>query len=105
MGRERGEEALGEQGKGFKFAAANGQSENGEIENAGAEAVEENGRDFLDDAELRLRQLARKRREARWKKIGRDGGDDTDMNGAGDGILLRDDLAFGGCQFPQDRDS
>src|SRR6202030_187561 len=47
-GRERGEEALGEQGSGFEFAAAHRQSEDGEVQSAGAEAIEEDGRDFLE---------------------------------------------------------
>ena len=39
IGRERGEKPLGEQWRGFEFAAAHGQGENGEVENAGAKAI------------------------------------------------------------------
>lgn len=82
--RERGEEALGEQGSGFEFAASHGQSENGEIQSTGAKALEENGRNFFEDTELGLREFARKRGEARGKKIRRHRGNDADVDGAGD---------------------
>jgi hypothetical protein len=102
IGRERGKKAFGEQWRGFEFAAAHGQGENGEVENAGAKAIEKNGRDFLEDPQLGLREFAGKGSEARRKKIRRYGGDDADMNGAGDGVFLFDDFAFGGFEFAQD---
>ena len=36
------------------------------------------------------------------KKVGRDGGNHADTHGTADGILVFDDVAFGGFQFAQD---
>jgi hypothetical protein len=101
-GRKRGEEELGEQRRGVEFAAAHWQSEEGEVQSSGAKALEKNWRDFFEDAELGLRELSRKGSQARGKKIRSDGGNNADVDGAGDGVLLFDDLAFGGFEFAQD---
>ena len=101
--REGREEALGEQGGAFEFAAANGQSENGDVQSAGAEALEKDGGDFFKDAELGLRELARKGREAGRKKVRRDSGDDADVDGAGDRVFLFHNFAFGRFQLAQNR--
>jgi hypothetical protein len=101
-GRERGEEPLGNQRSGVKFAAAHGQSKNGEVQCASAQAIQKDRSDFFEDAELSLRELSCEGSEARRKKIRRDGGNDTDVDCAGDRILLFDDLALGGFEFAQD---
>jgi hypothetical protein len=55
---ERGEEALGKEGGRFEVVATNGQSQNGEIDGAGAKTVEQDGSDFLSDGELDLGKFA-----------------------------------------------
>ena len=49
IGRKSSEEAFGENGERFKFVAADGKSEDGQIDGGGAEALEENRGNFLDD--------------------------------------------------------
>jgi hypothetical protein len=55
--REDREEGLGEEGKGFEFVTANGKSENGKVDGAGAKSIEKDWRDFFDDGELSLRKF------------------------------------------------
>ena len=70
--RERCEQTFGEERKGLKFVAANRQGEESHIHSAGAEALQQNGSNFLVDRNLNLGELAREQGEARRKKkIGR----------------------------------
>jgi hypothetical protein len=58
--RKDGEERFGEEREGFEFVAANREGENGDVDGAGAEAVEQDGRNFFYYAELSLREFSRK---------------------------------------------
>jgi len=49
-------ERFGEERERFKFVAANRECEDGDVDGAGAEAVEKDGRDFFDYGELNLRE-------------------------------------------------
>lgn len=97
-----GEQRFGEEREGFEFVAANGEGENGDVDSAGAEAVEKNGSDFFDYGELNLREFLRKGGEDARKQVGRDGGDGAYRNGAADRVLLFDDVAASGFEFVQD---
>lgn len=100
--REDGEERFGEEGEGFEFVAANGNGKNGNVDGGGAETIEEDGSDFLDDGEPRLRKFFRKGGEDARKQIRRDGGNGADGDGATDGTFLFDDVASGGFEFAED---
>jgi hypothetical protein len=100
--RKRGEQAFGEERNGVELVAANGQSEEGDIHGAGAEALQQDGSDFFDDSDLDLRKLAHEEGEMRRKEIGRDGGNDADRERTADGILALPDVALGGLEFAED---
>ena len=99
--REDGEERLGEKRKRFEFVATNGKSEDGDVDDAGAEAVEEHGSDFFDHGEPHLREFFRKGGEDAREEIRSDGGNSADRHGTADGILLFDDIAARGFEFTQ----
>jgi len=96
-----GEEAFGEQGKGFEFVAADGEGENGDIDGAGAEALEKDRSDFFNDGEMNLGEFAREGSEEGREEVGRDGRNDTDADGPAEGIFLLDDVAAGGFEFTE----
>jgi hypothetical protein len=102
FGRNGGEETFGEERKSFEFVAADGKSEDGDIDGAGAESIEKDGRDFFDDGNLRLRKFAGEGRELCGEKIRRDGGDDAESEAAAYGIFLFVDVTFGGFEFAKD---
>jgi len=99
--RQRGKERLREQRERFEFMAANGQSEDGQIDFAGTQEIEEGWRDFFDDGQLDLRIFSRKSRETLRKKIRRDGGDDADRDGACHRVFLLGDVTTGGFELAE----
>jgi len=99
---ERSEETLGQERKSIEFVATDGERQDGEVDGAGSETVEEDGRNFLDDREPNLGELAREGSKARRKEVGGDGGNYTDGNGTADELFAFDDVAFGGFQFAKD---
>ncbi len=56
--RKDGEEGFGEEGEGFEFVAADRECEDGDVNGAGAEAIEKDGRNFFYYAELSLREFS-----------------------------------------------
>lgn len=100
--RKHGKERLGEQREGFKFVATNGKSEDSDVNRAGAEAIEQDGGDFLDDGELDLRKFLRECSEDAREQIRRDGWNRSYRYGASDGIFLFDNVAASGFEFAQD---
>ena len=101
--RKRGEEAFGKKREGIELVAADGQGENGDIDGAGAKTVEQHRSNFFDHGDARLRELARKGREPRRKKVGGNGGDDAEGERAGYRILALDYIALRSFKFAQDR--
>jgi hypothetical protein len=99
--RERGEEALGEQWRGFEFVAANGKREDSDVNRAGTETFKQDRRNFFHDGQLGLRKLARERSEQWRKKIRGNGGNDADGDRPTDGVLALDDVASGGFEFAE----
>jgi hypothetical protein len=102
---ECGKEALGKEGEGFEVVAADGQSENGKIDGAGAETVEQDRGDLLGDRELDLGKFAREGSEKRRKEIGRHRGNNANGKRTTDGLLALDDVAFRGGEFVKNRTS
>src|SRR6267143_4320933 len=82
--------------------AADGERQDGDVDGAGSETVEKDGRDLLDDREPNLREFAREGSEARREEVRGDGGNDADGDGTSDELFTFDDIAFGGFQFAQD---
>lgn len=99
--RERSEKALGEKRETVELLTADGQGQNGDIHFARADTFEERRRNVFDHAELRLRKLAREKRQPRRKKVRRHGRDHSNADGAADRIFALNDIAFGGLQFTQ----
>ena len=95
-------QAFGEQREGVEFVAADRQRENGNVDDAGTQAIEQHRRNFFDHCDMGLRELAREGRELRWQKVRGDRGDHTDGERAGDGVLTLDDVAFGCFELAQD---
>jgi hypothetical protein len=102
---ECGKEALGKEGDRFEVVAADGQSENGKIDGAGAETVEQDRSDLLGDGELDLGKFMREGSEERRKEIRRDGGNDADGEWTTDGLLALDDVTLRGGKFVENRTS
>ena len=100
--REYSEKRLGKKRNGFEFVAANGKGEDRNIHGAGAEAIQKDRRDFLDDGELHLGIFPGEGGEHARKQVRRDRRNGADSNGAGDGIFLLDDVAARGFEFAQD---
>jgi hypothetical protein len=96
-----GEERFGKNGEGFKFVAADGQSQQREINGGGAEAFKKHRSDFLHDGNVRLRKFAREVGQVRRKKIGSNGGNDADGDGATHGIFLVSQVAASCFEFAQ----
>ena len=96
---ERGEEAFRNEGERFEVIAANGQRQNGKVDGAGAEAVEQDGSNLLGDGELDLGKFAGERSEKRRKEIGGDGGNDANGERTTDGLLALDDIPLRGGEF------
>src|SRR5579885_3317718 len=101
MGGQSRVERLGQERKNLEFVAANREGENGDVHGARAQPIEQNRRDFLDDAQMGLRKFAGKGAENGWKKIGSDGRDGADAHDSGERILALDDVAAGGFEFVQ----
>ena len=100
--REDGEERLGEKHKRFEFVATNRKSEDGDVDDAGAEAVEEHGSDFFDHGEPHRREFFRKGGEDAREEIRSDGGNGANRHRTADGLFLLDDVATRGFEFAQD---
>lgn len=98
---ECGEERLGEERQRFKFVAANGQSEDGQIESAGAEAFEEDGGNIFDDGDGGFGKTPGKSGQDGRKEIRRDGRNDADVDLPGDGVLAFADVAASGLEFAE----
>lgn len=98
---ERGEKRLGENGKGLKFVAPDGQGKNGEIDRGGTEAFEQDRGNFLDDRNLGLGKLSGKSNEMGRQKVRSNRGNNADGDGASDGILLVGEVPAGGFDFAQ----
>jgi len=96
------EKRLGANGKGFEFVAADGESKKSEVDGGGAEALEEQRRDFLDDGDFGVGEFARKRGEVGRKQIRRDGRDDSDRDGTAHRIALLGEVAASCFEFAQD---
>lgn len=88
-----------EQGKCLELVAANGKSEDGEIDFPSAELIEEHRSDVLDDGEAHLRKLARESHEVLRKKIRRHGRNNTDGHGATKRVFLFGNITAGGFQL------
>lgn len=91
-----------QQRKCFEFVAADGQSEDREIDLAGTQEVEEGRDDFFDHGETDLPIFSRKSREVLRKKVRGDGRDHADRDGAANIILLLDDIAARCFEFTKD---
>jgi hypothetical protein len=94
---EHGKEGLGEQWRSFKLVAAKGKRQDGDVERTCPKAIQQDGRDFLDDGDLHLREFSRKRCQERRQEVRRNRGNDADSDAAADGGLLLDDVAA--CRF------
>jgi hypothetical protein len=99
---EHGKEPLGQQWKSIEFVATEGKRQDGDVDRAGPETVEEDGRNFLDDGEPNLVEFAREGCEPRRKIVRSDGRNNADGDEAANELLAFDDVAFGGFQFAQD---
>jgi len=86
----------------IEFVAADGESQDGEVHGAGAEALEKNGCDFFGDGEMDLRKFAGERSEARRKPIRGDGGDGADDDGSGFGLEAFGEFVLGAGEFVED---
>jgi len=100
--RKDGKEGFGEEREGFEFVAANRKRENGDVDGAGAEAVEKDWRNFLDYAELSLREFSHEVCEDAREEIRRDGRDGANGDGAANGAFLFDHVTASGFKFTQD---
>ncbi len=100
--RQRREETFGKERVGFEFVAADREREDGEIDGAGAEAIEENWSDFLRDGEVDFWKFAGEGGEARGKPVWSDGGNGADYNRAGLGLHAFGEFVFGGREFVED---
>lgn len=100
--RKDGEERFGEEREGFEFVAANRKRENGDVDGAGAKAVEKDWRNFLYYAELSLREFSREVCEDAREEIRRDSGDGANGDGAADRAFLFDHVAASSFEFAQD---
>jgi hypothetical protein len=99
---ERGKEPLGQQGKSFEFMATKGERQDGDVDGAGSETVQEHRRDLFDHGEANLEEFARENSQALRKEIRGNGGNDADGDRATGELLTFDDVAFGGFQFAKD---
>ena len=84
---------------GIEFVAADGESQNGEVDRASAEAIEQNGCDLFGDGEMDLGKFARECGEARREPIGSDGGNGADNDGAGFGLQTFGEFVLGAGEF------
>jgi hypothetical protein len=98
---KRGEKALRKNGKNFKFVAAHGKREDGQVDCRGAQALEKHWRDLFNDGELSLGKFAGKRREMRRQEIRRHGGNNSEGDGPTHGIDLLGDISTRGLEFAQ----
>jgi hypothetical protein len=96
-----GEERLGDDWKSFKFVAANGESEEREIDGGGAEAFEKDRRDFLDDGDLGLWEFFGKIGEMLRQEIRRDGGNDAKRDGTPHEVFSLLEVTAGGFEFAE----
>jgi len=81
--------------------AANGEGKDGDVDGAGAETLEKNRSDFLDDGKAHLGKFARERSEMWREKVRRDGGNHANADGTAERIFLLDDIAAGGFEFTE----
>jgi len=71
------------------------------IDRTGAEALQEDGRDFFDYRKPGLWKLTSKKSEVRWKKVRGDGGNDPDTDRASNGIFALVDITLGGFKLAE----
>ncbi len=96
---QRCEETLTEERVGVEFVAADRKSQDGEVHGTGAEALEENRRDFFGDGEMHFGKFAGEGREARREPIGSDSGNGADNDGAGFRLQALGELVLGAGEF------
>jgi hypothetical protein len=98
-----GKKAFGEEWRGFKFVAADGKREDGDIYVAGAEAFKEHRSDLLNDRNMCLRVSAGKGGELCGQKVRRNCGNDAEAERSADGVFMFRDVVAGGLEFAKDR--
>ena len=101
FGRERGEKSFCEKRESIELMAADGQGQEGDVHGARAEAVEQDGRDFLDDGSWTWGNWREKGRDAEEESRARPW-DRPDGNRAADGVFALDNVALGGFEFAKD---
>jgi hypothetical protein len=82
--------------------STDGKGQEGDVDGAGSQTVEKDGRNLLDNGEPNLGELAREGSKARRKEVGGDGGNNSHGDGTADELFAFDDVAFGGFQFAED---
>jgi len=95
------EERFRENGKGFKFVASDGQSQQRQIDCSGAKAVEEHGSDFFHNRNARLGKFSGKVGQMRRKQVRCNGRNDPDGDSAAHGIFLVSQVSTRGFEFAQ----
>ena len=95
--------AFGEEWRGFKFMAADGKREDGDVYVAGAKAFKEDGGDLLHNRKMRLRKFAGKGGELCGQEVRRNGRDDAKAKRTADGVFELGDVAASGLDFAKDR--
>jgi hypothetical protein len=98
---ENGKEGLGEQWRSFELMAAKGKRQDGDVEGACPKAIQQDGRDFLDDGDLHLREFPRKGCQERRQEVRGNRGNDADDDAAADGGFLLDNIAAGRFEFAE----
>ena len=101
--RERDKNGLREDGKGFKFVAADRESEKGEVDASGAETFEKDRSDFLDDGDFGFGKFSGEFGQVLRKEIRGDRGNDADDDRAAQGVSLLREVTAGGFEFAEDR--
>jgi hypothetical protein len=96
---QRGVEALGEERVGVEFVAADGEGQDGEVDGAGAQAIEKNRSDFFGDGEMNFGEFAREGCEERCKPIRSNSGNRADNHGAGFGLQALGEFVLGAGEF------
>jgi hypothetical protein len=99
---ERGEEPLGQKWNSHEFVATERERQNGDVDGAGSETLQENWRNLFDHSKSNLWEFARESSQARRKEIRSNCRDDADGDGTTGELFAFDDVAFGGFQFAKD---
>jgi len=99
---ERGEKPLGQKRNSHEFVATERERQNGDVDGAGSETLQEDRRNFFDHSKSNLREFAREGSQTRRKEIRSNCRDDADGDGTTGELFAFDDVAFGGFQFAKD---